>query len=160
VGIDFATEDNFFSRTFPLHVYSAPEMGRPKMDFSKQKNFDSYKVTLSTMPVDIHSGEATTLRYVIEKNGKPLTNLEPFLGASMHLAVVSEDLKVFIHAHGSVPGSPHDHHDHMHAPPPPEKFGPEIESDVVFPAKGVYKVFSQVKHQGKVLLFDFMVKVQ
>lgn len=88
-----------------------------------------------------------------------MTAPEPFLGASMHLAVVPEDLKVFIHAHGSVPGSPH-HHDHMHAPPPPEKFGPAIESDIVFPAKGVYKIFSQVKHQGKVLLFDFMVKVQ
>ena len=160
LGLDFATDDDSYSRTFPLHVAKAPEMGMPKIDFSKQKNFDGYKVTLSATPGEIHSGEDTTLRYVIEKNGKPVTNLEPFLGASMHLAVVSEDLKVFIHAHGSVPGSPHDHHDHMHAPPPPEKFGPEIESDIVFPAKGVYKVFSQVKHQGKVLLFDFMVKVQ
>ena len=160
IGLDFATDDDSYSRSFPLHVSSAPEMGMPKIDFSNQKNFDGYKVTLSATPGEIRSGEDTTLRYIIEKNGKPVTNLEPFLGASMHLAVVSEDLKVFIHAHGSVPGSPHDHHDHMHAPPPPEKFGPEIESDIVFPEKGVYKIFSQVEHQGKVLLFDFMVKVQ
>jgi putative copper export protein len=160
VGLDFATEDDFFSRTFTLHVAKAPEMGRPNIDLAGKKYFGDYQVSLSFSPESVHSGEATTLRYVIEKNGKPLTNLEPYLGAPMHLAVVSEDFKVFIHAHGSVPGSSHDHHDHMHAPPPPEKFGPEIESDIVFPAKGVYKVFSQVKHQGKVLLFDFMVKVQ
>jgi copper resistance protein D len=160
IGLDFATDDSFYSRTFHLHVAKAPEMGVTRIDFSTQKDFEGYKVTLRVTPEEIHSGEDTTLRYIIENNGKPVTDLEPFLGASMHLAVVSEDLKVFIHSHGTVPGSPHDHHDHMHAPPPPEKFGPEIEADVVFPAKGVYKIYSQVEHQGKVLLFDFMVKVQ
>ena len=159
IGLDFATDEGAYSRTLPVHVTKAPEMGRPKIDFSTRKNFGEYQVTLSFSPGSVHSGEDTTLRYIIEKNGKPVTSLEPFLGASMHLAVVSEDLKVFIHAHGSVPGSPHVH-DHMHAVPPPEKFGPEIESDIVFPTKGVYKIFSQVKHQDKVLLFDFMVKVQ
>jgi putative copper export protein len=160
IGLDFATDEDVYSQTLPIHVAKAPEMGSPKIDFSTRKKFGEYQVTLLFTSESVHPGEDTTLRYVIEKSGKPVTNLEPFLGASMHLAVVSEDLKVFIHAHGSVPGNSHDHHDHMHATPPPEKFGPEIESDIVFPAKGIYKVFSQVKHQGKVLLFDFMVKVQ
>jgi hypothetical protein len=43
---------------------------------------------------------------------------------------------------------------------PPKKFGPEIEADVVFPVKGIYTIFSQVKHHDKVLVFDFMVNVQ
>jgi len=160
LGLDFAADDGFYSRTFSLHVAKAPVMGRPMIDLSRKKYFGDYQVSLSFSPESVHSGEDMTLRYVIEKSGKPVTNLEPFLGASMHLAVVSEDLKVFIHAHGSVPGSPHDHHDHMHAAPAPEKFGPEVDSDIVFPQKGVYKIFSQVKHQGKVLLLDFMVNVE
>ena len=160
LGLDFAADEDAYSRTLPIHVAKAPEMGSPKIDFSNRRISTVYKVTLSATPGEIHSGEDTTLRYMIEKNGKPVTDLEPYLGASMHLAVVSEDLKVFIHAHGTVPGSSHEHHDHMHAPPPPEKFGPEIEADIVISGKGVYKVFSQVEHQGKVLLFDFMVKVQ
>ena len=160
LGLDFAADDGSYSRTIPLHVDKAPEIGSPKIEFSTQKNFNGYKVTLSATPGEIHAGEDTTLRYIIEQNGKPVTDLGPYLGASMHLAVVSEDLKVFIHAHGTVPGGSHEHHDHMHMPPPPEKFGPEIESDIVFPAKGVYKIFSQVEHQGKVLLLDFMVRVQ
>ena len=86
---------------------------------------------------------------MIEKNGKPVTDLEPYLGASMHLAVVSEDLKVFIHAHGSVPGSPHDHHDHMHAPPPPEKFGPEIESEIAISVKGSLQDFQPGETRGQ-----------
>jgi len=47
----------------------------------------------------------------------------------------------------------------MHAHPP-KKFGPEIDAEIVFPSKGVYKIFSQASHRGKVLLFDFMVKVE
>jgi len=47
----------------------------------------------------------------------------------------------------------------MHAMPP-ERFGPKIDSVVVFPVKGIYKIFSQVEHRGEVLLFDFMVNVQ
>jgi hypothetical protein len=41
-----------------------------------------------------------------------------------------------------------------------EKFGPKIEAAVVFPAKGIYKIFSQVERRGKVLLFEFMVDVE
>jgi hypothetical protein len=107
----------------------------------------------------IKAGEETSLQYTIEKDGKPVTDLNPYLGAAMHLAVVSDELKQYIHAHGTVPGEPHAHHDHMHAKPP-KTFGPEIESDVVFPAKGTYTIFSQVKHGEKVLLLEFMVNVQ
>ncbi len=109
--------------------------------------------------MNIKAGEETSLSYIIEKDGKTVTDLNPYLGAAMHIAVVSVDLKQYIHAHGSVPGEPHAHHDHMHTKPP-KRFGPEIEADVVFPVKGIYTIFSQVKHRDKVLLFDFMVNVQ
>jgi hypothetical protein len=134
-------------------------MERPKMDFSVKKNFGEYRVTFAISPMNVKAGEETSLQYTIEKNGKPVTDLNPYLGAAMHIAVVSDDLTQYIHAHGTVPGEPHAHQDHMHTNPP-KKFGPEIESDVVFPAKGVYTIFSQVKHRDKVLVFDFMVNVQ
>lgn len=159
VGIDFAATDEFYSKTFSLNVAGEPTMGEPKIDFSAKKDFGDYRVTLTISPKDVRAGEETTLRYIIEKDGKAVTDLEPYLGAAMHLAVVPADLTLFIHAHGTTPGEPHTHLDHMHATPP-KKFGPEIEADIVFPAKGIYKIFSQVKHQGNVLLFNFMVNVQ
>jgi hypothetical protein len=76
----------------------------------------------------------------------------------MHLAVVRTDLTQFIHAHGVTPGDSHMHAEHMHMMPS-ELYGPEIDTFIVFPEKGVYKIFCQVKHRDKVLLFDFMVKV-
>ena len=159
VGADFFAGDEFYSRMFHLSVSGKPAMEGPKTDFSTRKNFGEYRVTLSASPMNIKAGEETSLSYIIEKNEKTVTDLNPYLGAAMHIAVVSVDLKQYIHVHGSVPGEPHDHQDHMHTKPP-KKFGPEIEADVVFPVKGVYTIFSQVKHRDKVLVFDFMVNVQ
>jgi putative copper resistance protein D len=157
VGLDFATANGLYSKTAYAKVSGQPKMGEPKLDFSTERDFGAYHVTLKISPDSIKAGGETTLRYLIKKNEKPVTDLSPYLGAPMHLAIVLADLKQFIHAHGE--SQTHMDHMHMHAEPG-EKFGPEIESVVVFPVKGVYKIFSQVNHQGKVLLFDFMVKVQ
>jgi putative copper resistance protein D len=159
IGVDFATKDGIYSKTAHLNVFGKPLMGAAKIDFSKMKNFGPYRVLLKTSPEEIRAGEETTLEYFIQKDGKPVTDLEPYLGAAMHLAVVSADLTQFMHAHGALPGETQAHLDHMHAMPP-EKFGPEIDAYVVFPTQGIYKIFVQVQHNGKVLLFDFMVKVQ
>jgi len=158
IGFDFAADDEAYSRTVPVRVAEAPGMGEPKTDLSATKNFGDYQVSLSTLPEHVQAGSEASLRYVIRKKGSDVKNLAPYLGASMHLAIVPVGLKGFIHAHGITKGE--SHADHLHAAPPPSRFGPEIETEVVFPVKGLYKVFSQVKHEGKVLLFDFMIDVQ
>ncbi len=159
VGIDFATKDGVYSKTAKIIVSGHPRMGEPKIDFSGTKRFGHYQVALTTFPKRIHAGEETTLTYIIKKDGKPVTDLELYLGAAMHIAVVSADLARFIHTHGVVPGGRQDHEDHDLATPV-AKFGPEIEASVIFPEKGVYRIFSQVEQKGKVLLFEFMVDVQ
>jgi len=159
IGLDFATTNNYYSESLSLSVAGKPIMGRPQTDFRTKKDFGDYRVTLTTSPKNVKAGEETTLRYSINKNEKAVTDLVPYLGVAMHLAIVSADLKQIIHAHGVVPGESHAHHDPMHANPP-KKVGPEIETDIFFPVKGTYTIFSQVKHRDKVLLFDFMVKVQ
>jgi putative copper resistance protein D len=159
IGTDFLAGDVFYSRVFHIIVSGNQAMERPKLDFSTKKIFGKYRVTLSTSPLNIKAGEETSLRYIVEQDDEAVTDLNPYLGAAMHIAVVSLDLKQYIHAHGSIPGEPHARHDHMHTKPPKE-FGPEIDTDVIFPIKGIYTIFGQVKHREKVLLFDFMVNVQ
>jgi putative copper export protein len=158
VGLDFATAEESYSKTVSLNVAGEPKMGEPKIDFSTRKTFGEYLVTLTTSPETLQPGRETTLRYTVERGGKTVTHLEPYLGAAMHLAVVSADLKLFIHTHGVTPGEFHSHGDHMHASPP-KHFGPEIDASIIFPEAGIYKVFGQTKHDGKVLLFDFTVNV-
>ncbi len=118
VGADFFAGDEFYSRMFHLSVSGKPAMEGPTTDFSTRKNFGEYRVTMSASPANIKAGEETSLSYIIEKNEKTVTDLNPYLGAAMHIAVVSVDLKQYIHVHGSVPGEPHDHQDHMHTKAP------------------------------------------
>lgn len=158
-GLDFAAADNFYTKTFSINVAGKPAMGEPKHDLSTEKYSGKYRIMLAVSSKSIKAGDETTLKYMIEKDGKPVIDLNPYLGAAMHLAVVSNDLKQFIHAHGVTPGESPTLQHHMHASPP-KRFGPEIDADVVFPKKGIYTIFSQVSHQGKVLLFDFTVNVQ
>ncbi len=156
IGFDFATEEGQYSNKAYLSVSGGPAMTKPEVDQSTEKDFGAYHVTLKLSPAKIKAGADTLLRFLIEQNGKPIKNLEPYLGAPMHLAIVRSDLTEFIHTHGF---TPEDLHGPMHAGPS-ERFGPEIDAEIVFPRKGMYKIFSQVRHEDKVLLFDFAVKVE
>jgi len=164
MAFDFAAEDEAYSRFVKVNVVNQPAMGKPtidlKSDLLREKIFGDYRVTLVVSPENVQPGVETTLKYFISKNGKGVTDLEPYLGAAMHLAIVPEDLNSFVHTHGSPPGGSHSHAGHLHTAPPPGKFGPEIDAEAVFQTKGVYKIFSQAQHHGKVLLFDFMLDVQ
>ncbi len=159
LGIDFATQDGLYSKTAMLNVSGQPKMGAPSMYALRQKDFGAYHMTLDLPPTRIHAGEEAAFRFRIAKRGKPVTDLGPYLGAPMHLAVVRSDLTQFIHAHGYSPGDLHMRLGHREAAPS-ERYGPEIDADITFPTNGMYKIFCQVQHNGKVLLFDFMVKVE
>jgi Cu+-exporting ATPase len=158
VGLDFALPDGLYSKSASLSIAGQPRMGEPMVNTAREKDFGEYHVSLITSSKSIEAGPETLLRFLITKNGRPVTDLGPFLGAPMHLAVVRPDLTQFIHAHGVTPGDSHRHAEHMHMMPS-ELYGPEIDTFIVFPEKGAYKIFCQVKHRDKVLLFDFMVKV-
>ena len=137
-------------------------MGPYTKDLSREKKFGDLSVNLSTVPEKITAGKEATLKYVVSKDGGPVTDLEPFLSAPMHIAIISSDLNNFIHEHGELPGAPmgRDHMGHMMHMNVPKKFGPEIDVPVIFPEKGLYQIFSQVGHRGKVVVLSFMVEVQ
>jgi len=162
IGIDFAVNDQPLSRHFLVDVAGEPKMGPPKQDFSREKRFGDLDVTFASTPERIMSGKEVTLSYIFKKNGKPVTDLEPWLSAPMHLAIISVDLTQFIHTHGELPGMPamghHEHHMQMMMTVP-EKFGPKIEVHMIFPAAGLYQIFGQVGYQGKVIATSFMVRV-
>lgn len=136
-------------------------MTSPREELSGREKAGGLEVSFATMPARLTADRKVVLRYVFRKEGKPVTDLEPWLEAPMHLAIVSSDLKYFMHVHGEVPGMSSGGHaeDHMHMLIP-AKFGPDIEVPVVFPAKGLYEVFGQVRHNGKIILTKFMVEVE
>jgi hypothetical protein len=162
LGIDFAVKGQAYSKKFVINVAGDPKMGAPITDFSRTRKFGDYDVSLKAAPEIIAAGKEMTLTYQFSKDGSPVTDLEPYLSATMHASIISSDLDIFIHEHGQVPGmeSMGMHGHHMHDMSVPGKFGPEIKLSVVFPSKGVYEIFGEVKHKGKIILTQFMVKVE
>ncbi len=161
LALDSAVKDVPFSEHFTLDVGGKPRMGTFKEDLSRRKMFGDYEVVLATEPEQISAGKEAVLKYTITRRGKPVADLEPYLSAPMHLAVVEDNLNNFIHTHGELPGMPHHPMTmgHMHGEVP-ARFGPEIDVSLIFPVKGLYQIFGEVKHEGKVILTSFMVWVE
>ncbi len=159
IGLDFALSDGLYSKTASVDVSGEPAMAEPEVDLAREKTFGKYRITLEPSPTRINAGMETMLRFFIKKNGQPVRDLEPYLGAPMHLAIVRSDLTYFMHTHGETPADNNARAGYTSSESRIH-YGPEIDSLVVFPAPGIFKVFGQVNRHGKVLLFDFMVKVE
>jgi Cu+-exporting ATPase len=136
-------------------------MADAERDLSRRKKFGDYEVSLSTTPVRVQAGKEARLEYLITKDGAPVTDLEPYLAAPMHIAIVLADLKTFLHEHGEVPSAEHAEHMgvHIHGAVP-ERFGPAITAEIVFPQKGLYHVFGEFRHGGKVVVSSFAVEAE
>jgi hypothetical protein len=98
----------------------------------------------------------------VHKEGKPVTDLEPYLGAPMHVVLISADTKQFAHTHGDIPGgamSSGSVTDMSAMPTPPARFGPGMLFNHTFMQEGFYRIWLQFGHQGKVVTVAYNVKV-
>jgi len=75
--------------------------------------------------------------------GAPVTNLQPYLGASAHLLIVNADLSVAIHVH----------------PEGALTAGPEIGFEPLLPGPGPYKLWIQVQRGGTVITVPFVIEM-
>ncbi|WP_251554505.1 hypothetical protein [Neobacillus muris] len=78
------------------------------------------------------------------KTKKPIKNLQPYLGAMGHTVAISADTEKYLHIH----------------PMTTEGNGPKVTFMTIFPEKGIYKIWGQFKHDGKVFTVPFVVEVQ
>src|SRR5262249_28857256 len=76
--------------------------------------------------------------------GAPVTDLEPFLGATGHLLLASADLEAVAHSHpvaGLSSG----------------QSGPTVGFPQLFPRASMYRLWAQFQRHGKVLTASFTV---
>lgn len=113
--------------------------------------------------VRLRAGQVVKLEFQLERSdGVPAEAMEPYMGMAGHLLVMSADAQVFMHVHpmGTVPGAMPAGMVHagmsmdmpMHEHPLP----PRVSFPFGFPRPGVYRMWVQVKHHGRVLsgVFD------
>lgn len=114
-------------------------------DTTNAKIFDGYQLTLITNPVNPTTGSENKITFDIKQDGKPVTDLEQYLGALGHSVILSEGDLQFIHGH-----------------PVEDSSKPQtgkVNFMVSFPEAGKYKVFTQFQRQGKITTTDFVVDV-
>ncbi len=158
IAIDFMHGLVQESRTFIVDV-AGPDQGQQRIYTSVAHSGD-YTVELDH--VNPFAEDLSTLYFNVLKDGEPVRDLSPYLGAAMHIALVKTDLSEFVHGHGEVhpPGTPPPTAvNHVHAPPPP-RFGPNIEAHLVFPREGAYTIFGEFMHEGEVVTVRFTTRVR
>lgn len=94
---------------------------------------DGYVVSLSR-PAALTAGRESTLRFAVTRNGRPVTGLQPYLGAYGHL--------VALHAPGL---------EYSHVHPAEENLtAGTITFDADLPKAGPYRLFMQFRAAGRV----------
>jgi len=152
-----------------LTVPGAPKSPAPLLvDTSQAKMIDGYNVRFSAEDGAIHAGQEAELVFSISREGKPVTDLEPYLGAMGHLVLISQDLESFVHSHsreqGQGDGDGHDggrgHGDEHGEREKAEGRGPDIRFHALFEEPGIYKGWGQFQHRGKVLTVPYVMEVK
>jgi hypothetical protein len=101
---------------------------------------DGYDVTLAG---SVEAGEETVLTATVTRDGEPVTDLQPYLGAYGHLVSLRGGDLGYLHVHPRDDTGP----------------GPEISFDTEFPTEGQYRLFLDFRHGGSVHTAAFTVSV-
>lgn len=124
------------------------------------RSVDGHEVRFTAAPPV--AGVEKTLTFVVTKGGKPVTNLEPYLGAMGHLVVIGSDAKTFLHAHPEDHAGDHaakPHVDPVGAAPHEHPTTGIVSFATKFPHPGLYKAWAQFQVKGKPIIADFVFDV-
>lgn len=117
-------------------------------DSSSTKTIDDVVVTLSTMPDsdELKAGQMVMLNFQLtDKNsGKPIADVEPFLGTRGHAVILDSSADRYLHVHAM---------DGMGG-------GSNVMFHTEFPAAGLYKIWGQFQVNGKVIVAPFVLQVK
>jgi hypothetical protein len=100
---------------------------------------DGYRVALGG---GLRAGRSGELKLSISSNGRPVTDLQPYLGAYGHLVALRSGDLAYLHVHPNEGGP-----------------GPEVSFTATAPSAGTYRLFLDFKHQGEVRTAAFTVRV-
>ncbi|WP_042454803.1 hypothetical protein [Neobacillus dielmonensis] len=127
-----------------LQVEGEPaDFGPIVPDKKLTKKVNGKEVTLSFDQLQPNKILHMTFSIRDAKIHKPIKDLQPYLGAMGHAVAISADAEQYLHIH----------------PMTTEENGPKVTFMTIFPEKGLYKIWGQFKHDGKVFTVPFVIEV-
>jgi len=127
LGADLAVPGEFAPASLPAETRTA--------------EVDGFTVVLTG---DLEPGRESELTLSLSRDGRPVTDLEPYLGAYGHLVVLRDGDLAYLHAHPiEEPGA---------AGP-----GPHVRFATTAPSAGTYRLFLDFKHDSVVRTAAFTV---
>jgi hypothetical protein len=102
-----------------------------------------YEVTLTG---SLEPGRTSGLTLSVRRDGRPVTDLQPYLEAYGHLVALRGGDLAYLHVHPE--GAPGDGR---------TRPGPDIAFDVEVPSAGAYRLYLDFQHEGKVRTAEFTV---
>lgn len=157
---------------------AAPSPAPLRVDEQSTKIFGDLSVTLKASPQSLQGGKDAALTFVLKDagTGKPVTDLDRYLGAFGHCVIISEDTEQFLHTHPTQEGEEmkgmemkgdqkEEHGEHSKKAPHQHAEmkgtgGPDVIFHTTFPASGLYRIWGQFSYHGKIVTADFVVRVQ
>ncbi len=95
----------------------------------------------------LHPGAPSEVRLKVSRDGRPVRNLQPYLGAYGHLVALRSGDLAYLHVHPN--GEPGDGRTEP---------GPGISFTATAPSTGTYRLFLDFKHDGEVHTAAFTVR--
>ncbi|QFU89693.1 hypothetical protein [Amycolatopsis sp. YIM 10] len=128
LGVDTAVPGDFQPRAF---------------EPAREAVVDGYRVRLDG---DLVPGQSSKLTLTVDKDGTPVTDLQPYLGAYGHLVALRGGDLAYLHVHPD--GEPGDGK---------TPAGPGVTFHAEVPSAGTYRLFLDFQHGGTVRTAEFTV---
>ncbi|PUA81273.1 hypothetical protein [Nocardioides currus] len=107
---------------------------------SRTARVDDYTVTLDG---DLVAGAASDLTVTVTRDGEPVTDLEPYLGAYGHLVALRDGDLAYLHVHPEESGP-----------------GPDVPFVAEVPSAGDFHLYLDFQHDGVVRTAQFLVQAE
>ncbi|MBK9942021.1 MAG: hypothetical protein IPP13_10430 [Kouleothrix sp.] len=116
--------------------------------------------TIGDLQVDVElssaapaAGKQVTFTFSFSRNGKPVDDMQPWLGMGGHLIARSDDGALFAHVHALGPMAP------AGLLATGYNYGPDLRFVYTFPEPGHYQIWGQFRHNGQVITVPLAIDV-